>query len=515
MLVQCERKLTRTATQAGCACKTSRHTRSGNALEVAANFRRKSCVRTNLGYHWGKLEAMLGFNVLIFSAPEDQVIGSQIKALLERDSNFHVKQVCGHLSGSESGNGMPPQLLIAILPSAKQQMDTFLRKLHSFDVRTSLLFVLSPYLLSNGLPEGLEKSQDFLILPLNETDLLFRVRRLINTGHRSVAIRQATEACGLAQLLGEDPNFVNLKRRIPIVARFDSTVLLTGETGTGKERFARALHYSSPRAAKPFLPVNCGAIPVELFESELYGHRRGAFTGAVSAEPGLIAEAEGGTLFLDEVETLSLTSQVKLLRFLQDQVYYPVGSAKPKQAKVWILASTNIELPLKIQEGTFREDLYYRLAVISLALPPLRQRKGDIPLLANHFWQMYSAKVGRDARPLSREVMNVLCRYDWPGNVRELQNVIQQLAVLSDESEAVKPEDLPIPHLAPGSPAQLNSFAERKASVIAEFEKHYLTDLLRSHRGNVTHAAQEAGKDRRAFGRLIKKYHIDKRRIAD
>lgn len=453
---------------------------------------------------------MLRSNILILSAHEDQVIGSQIKDLLQLDPNFKVEQVCGQFSD----RGVPPQLLIAILPAARQQIDTFLRKLHSIDVRTSLLFVLTPELLNNGLPQALEKSQDFLVLPLNETEVLWRVRRLINTNHRNVAIRQLTEACGLAQLLGEDPNFVNLKRRIPIVARFDSTVLLTGETGTGKERFARALHYSSPRASKPFLPVNCGAIPVELFESELYGHRRGAFTGAISAEPGLIAEAEGGTLFLDEVETLSMNSQVKLLRFLQDQVYYPVGSAKPKQAKVWILASTNIELPLKIQDGTFREDLYYRLAVISLALPPLRQRKGDIPLLADHFWRMYSDRVGRDAQPLSTEVMDALCRHNWPGNVRELQNVIQQLAVLS-ESEVIKPEDLPIPHTVANHSSKLDSFAKRKASVIAEFEKHYLTDLLRVHRGNVTHAAQEAGKDRRALGRLIKKYQIDKRRIAE
>ena len=457
---------------------------------------------------------MLRSDILIFSAPDERAIGSQIKDFLERDKSFDVAHVCGQLSDAGPVHGRPPQLLIAVVPAAKQHTAAFLRELHSLDVRTSLLTVVTPTLLNNGHAEGLEKAQDFLTMPLEETEVLFRVRRLIDSGHRNVAIRQATEACGLAQLLGEDPNFVNLKRRIPVVARFDSTVLLTGETGTGKERFARALHYSSPRAAKPFLPVNCGAIPVDLFESELYGHRRGAFTGAVSAEPGLIAEAEGGTLFLDEVETLSLTSQVKLLRFLQDQVYYPVGSAKPKQAKVWIVASTNIELPLKIQDGTFREDLYYRLAVISLALPPLRQRKGDIPLLADHFWKMYSDRAGRHPQPLSAEVMDALCCYNWPGNVRELQNVIQQLAVLT-EAEVIRPEDLPIPRAQSTQAGKLDSFAQRKAFIIAEFEKDYLTDLLRIHRGNVTHAAQEAGKDRRAFGRLIKKHQIDKRRIAD
>jgi transcriptional regulator with PAS, ATPase and Fis domain len=180
----------------------------------------------------------------------------------------------------------------------------------------------------------------------------------------------------------------------------------------------------------------------------------------------------------------------------------PVGSGKPKQANVWILASTNIELPLKIQDGTFREDLYYRLAVIGLALPPLRQRPGDISLLASHFWKIYSPRAGRKGE-LPPDVVAALSRHNWPGNVRELQNVIQQLAV--SEAEPLQPQDLMIPHaeeLADSNPA---SFAQRKALVIADFEKRYLTELLRTHQGNVTHAALEAGKDRRALGRLIKK----------
>ena len=458
----------------------------------------------------GKVKFMLRSNILIFSAHEDKETASQLKHLLQSDTNLNVKQVCGQLNDAELAQGVPPQLLIAIAPTLTKETDSFLKELNSLDVRTSLLTVASPDVVKTG---GFEKSQDFLFTPLQEDEVLLRVRRLLNASQRNTAITRATQTCGLAQILGEDPKMVHLKRRIPIVARFDSTVLLTGETGTGKEQFARALHYSSPRAAKPFLPVNCGAIPTDLFESELYGHRRGAFTGAVSAEPGLIAEAEGGTLFLDEVETLNITNQVKLLRFLQDQVYYPVGSARPKQANVWILASTNIELPLKIQDGTFREDLYYRLAVISLALPPLRQRKTDIPLLAAHFWKMYSERAGRTPPPLSVAVMESLCRYHWPGNVRELQNVIQQLTVLS-ELEAIRPENLPIPKTEAEECCESNSFAQRKASLIAEFEKHYLTDLLRTHNGNVTHAAQEAGKDRRAFGRLIKKYQIDKSEVA-
>lgn len=453
-------------------------------------------------------------NILILVTEEGKPLGTQIKNLLQSDSSFSARMLYGTPGESGLCREAAPRVVIAVLPSDREEAVAFLRELHSLELRSSLLAVVNPEALNNGFTEGLGHSQDFLVTPLRESEVILRIRRLVGTGNRATAIREATEACGMAQLIGEDPKLVNLKRRIPIVARFDSTVLLTGETGTGKERFARALHYSSPRASKPFLPVNCGAIPIELFESELYGHRKGAFTGAVSAEPGLISEAEGGTVFLDEVETLSLASQVKLLRFLQDQMYYPVGSARPKQANVWILASTNIELPLKIQEGTFREDLYYRLAVISLGLPPLRQRVGDIPLLAAHFWKMYSAKAGRAHQPLSPQVMEALSRHTWPGNVRELQNVVQQLAVLSD-SETVKPEDLPIPFETSASAPGGSSFATRKARAIEEFEKRYLTELLRIHCGNVTHAAQEAKKDRRALGRLIKKHQIDKRQILD
>src|SRR6185312_2685979 len=450
-------------------------------------------------------------NILILVAEDGRLLGSQIKDLLQRDSSFAVRLIEGP-GEADKIREAASHVVVAVVPGVKDEVAKFLRDLRALDVRAAVLTVINPEVVTNGLGETLGFSGDILVTPLRESELFLRVRRLAKSGQRLTAIREATEACGLSQLIGEDRQLVSLKRRIPVVARFDSTVLLTGETGTGKERFARALHYSSPRSSMPFLPVNCGAIPIDLFESELFGHRRGAFTGAIDGQPGLIAEAEGGTLFLDEVETLSMASQIKLLRFLQDQVYYPVGSAKPKQANVWILASTNIELPIKIREGTFREDLYYRLAVISLALPPLRQRKGDIPLLASHFWKMYSERAGRADQALPPKVLKALCRHEWPGNVRELQNVVQQLAVLS-ESETVQPEDLPI-RFKDEVPVS-NSFAQRKAVVIEEFEKNYLIDLLRVHRGNITHAALEAGKDRRALGRLIKKHQIRRHQIND
>jgi DNA-binding NtrC family response regulator len=445
-------------------------------------------------------------NITILDEELKQQVGFQLKRILQREAVYEVNLVDGFVGVRSELTSTAPHLIIPILPPIWRSAQELLSELQQLQNEIPILPVISSNALSEGFEAGLVGTQDFLVMPLREAEVSLRVRRLARID-RQLSMPLQLEARPLAQMIGEDPAFLTLKRKIPGVARFESTVLLTGETGTGKERFARALHYSSRRAGKPFLAVNCGAIPEDLFESELYGHRKGAFTGACAAQPGLIAEAENGTLFLDEIETLSLAGQVKLLRFLQDQTYYPVGSARPRQANVWILASTNVELPRRIHEGTFREDLFYRLAVIALALPPLRERKSDIPLLAAHFWKLYSARAGRGSGELSLDVIDALCEHSWPGNVRELENVVQQLAVLTDSDE-VRPEDLPMRRVA--TSRSRTSFTQMKTRIIEEFERGYITELLRLHRGNVTRAAREAGKDRRALGRLIKKYRIAK-----
>lgn len=321
--------------------------------------------------------------------------------------------------------------------------------------------------------------------------------------------RPETETLVLDQIIGEDPAFRAVKRKLPLLACSDTCVLLAGETGTGKELCARAVHYLSPRAGKPFLPVNCGAIPAELFERELFGHEKGAFTGASTPSRGLVAEAEGGTLLLDEVETLSLSAQVKLLRFLEDQTYYALGSPRLRQGDVRIISATNADLPSKVQGGAFRQDLFYRLAVLTLLLPPLRERRTDIPLLVAHFWARYADQRGGQDRRLSPRAVEALCQYAWPGNVRELQNVLRQVAMLT-EAQTLEPEDLPIsPPPVPRTVRGL-SLKQVKAEAIAQVENAYVTEMLRAHGGNVTRAAREAQMERRAFGRLIKKYRLAK-----
>lgn len=439
--------------------------------------------------------------VVIVDAEEGQRVGSQLEAILRRERCYRISLVdgCAGESSAEAASG----LVVPVLPEAREKAGKLLAALRSWEGTAPFLPVVHADLLHQF--SGEIDARDFLVTPLRESEVCVRVRWLAIGRQETGAAEQ--DACALGQIVGEDDAVLALKRKLVRVAQFEPTVLLTGETGTGKERCARALHYLSRRAGKPFLPVNCGAIPVDLFESELYGHHKGAFTSAVGSQPGLIAEAEGGTLYLDEIEALSLASQVKLLRFLQDHTYYPVGSSKARQANVWIVASTNVELPVKIQEGTFRNDLFYRLSVVNIALPTLRERRRDIPLLAAHFWSLYGPRCGRSAQGISPQVVEALCEYGWPGNVRELENVIQQIAVLM-ESDFIRPQDLPIPLLKSRSGLDGHSFTQRKSMAIEQFERSYVAELLRTHQGNITHAAREAQKDRRAFGRLAKKYGL-------
>jgi two-component system response regulator AtoC len=285
--------------------------------------------------------------------------------------------------------------------------------------------------------------------------------------------------------------------------------LISGETGSGKEVFSRAIHYQSARHGKPFVPVNCGALPDHLFENELFGHVKGAFTDASSAENGLIAEAEGGTLFLDEIDTLSQAGQVKLLRFLQDGEYRPVGSARSVNADVRILAATNADLLKQVEKKQFREDLYYRLNALSLSIPSLRDRLEDVVPLTAQFLDRYAREHGQNVRLVSSDAMDKLMGYSWPGNVRELESVITR-ALTFTRAPVLQPEDFELPS-APGDGApRIRSLREAKTTTITAFERRYLAGLLAQHRGNVTHAAIAAGKERRSFQRLLRKHNLDR-----
>jgi len=334
-----------------------------------------------------------------------------------------------------------------------------------------------------------------------------RVLRLRQHPAEEEALPQPSEEkSGLPQLLGESPAFLAEIRKIPLLAQCDVNVLISGETGTGKELCARAIHYLSPRAGRPFIAVNCGAIPVELVENELFGHERGAFTDASTAQGGLIHEAEGGTLFLDEIACLPLLAQVKLLRFLQDKEYRRLGSTKTQQGDVRVVAAMNIDLEEAVREGKLRQDLYYRLNIIPLVLPPLRERREDIPLLARYFLAKYAAKLNKYVTDCSPDVMQLLVLYEWPGNVRELEHTIERAVVLSEQA-VIHKADIILPRVA--AAAHQDSFQEAKAKVIARFERTYIQGLLLAHQGNITKAARAAQKNRRAFWQLMRKHLLD------
>jgi DNA-binding NtrC family response regulator len=316
-------------------------------------------------------------------------------------------------------------------------------------------------------------------------------------------------------LLGESAAFAEVVRITCRVAPLDATVLIRGETGTGKELIGRAIHYLSPRRDGPFMPLNCGAIPDALVETELFGHARGAFTDAKEARQGVIAQARGGTLFLDELETLTPRGQIALLRFLQEQEYRPVGGVLVRDANVRVVGSTNADLADLAARGQYRQDLLFRLDVLSIEIPPLRARGDDALVLARAFVRRLSDQYRRPAKPLHAEAIAYLKRHSWPGNVRELENVVLRSFLLEDGPElrfAALPASPPGPTCAAprtgdrGLPLTEANFREAKARAIADFERAYVAELLARASGNIALAARIAGKERSRLGKLIRKY---------
>ena len=347
---------------------------------------------------------------------------------------------------------------------------------------------------------------DCLTPPFRSMDLLPRVWRLCHQRSQDESvILKLKERIGLKQLVGESPAWLAEIQKIPAVAQCDASVFLVGETGTGKEMVARAIHHLSPRSAKPFIAVNCGGMPLDLVENELFGHEAGAFTGANLSAVGLVQKADGGSLFLDEIDCLPLLAQAKLLRFLQEKEIRPVGANKTCRVDVRVIAASNANLEDAVREGRLRRDLFFRLSVLVMALPPLRERKGDISVLAHHFVAKYASASKTRVWDVSATALQKLELHTWPGNVRELENVIERSVILCPHG-VLGPQDIQLDN--PVRNEEAGPFRTRKAKVIAQFECAYLRDLLREHRGNISRAAAAAGKNRRAFWALMRKHQI-------
>ncbi|HAM3538488.1 TPA: two-component system response regulator GlrR [Escherichia coli] len=312
----------------------------------------------------------------------------------------------------------------------------------------------------------------------------------------------ATDERWREAIVTRSPLMLRLLEQARLVAQSDVSVLINGQSGTGKEIFAQAIHNASPRNSKPFIAINCGALPEQLLESELFGHARGAFTGAVSNREGLFQAAEGGTLFLDEIGDMPAPLQVKLLRVLQERKVRPLGSNRDIDIDVRIISATHRDLPKAMTRGEFREDLYYRLNVVSLKIPALAERTEDIPLLANHLLRQAAERHKPFVRAFSTDAMKRLMTASWPGNVRQLVNVIEQCVALTSSPVI---SDALVEQALEGENTALPTFVEARN----QFELNYLRKLLQITKGNVTHAARMAGRNRTEFYKLLSRHELD------
>jgi two-component system, NtrC family, response regulator GlrR len=368
--------------------------------------------------------------------------------------------------------------------------------------------VLSDSATAEDLAFAAKSYPDFYVGWPTPEDLLRRFEKLVKKTSRDCCEEALFAELGLHSLRGSARSFRQEIAKIPMLGRTSAPVLIAGETGTGKELCARAVHFASRRRGGPFIVVDCAALPDHLVENELFGHAQGAYTDARTTQKGLVALAERGSLFLDEIDSLSLAAQGKLLRFLEDRVYRPLGSERFLKGDVRLLAATNRPLEELVGNGKFRSDLFYRLNVLVLNLPPLRERVEDIRMLAQHFIAEAAREFEVGAPRLSEQALRQLEGYDWPGNVRELKNIIRRAVALCEGADLSLCDKLGLVK-SPGAGAPDSAkFKRARQAVIEAFERNFVQQLLAKHCGNITRAAGEAGKERRAFGRLVKKHRL-------
>ncbi len=369
------------------------------------------------------------------------------------------------------------------------------------------VIILTAYGSIESAVEAMKRgAYSYLTKPFEPQDLLLQIERALENRRLTVEIKR------LKGLLEERYDFANIVARsekmkrvlemVTQIAGTESTVYIHGESGTGKELIAKAIHLASERKDKPFVPINCAALPEPLMESELFGHEKGAFTGAVRSTKGLFTQAHGGTLFLDEIGDMPLSIQAKLLRALQERQFYPVGSEKPVAVDVRVIVATQKDLESHVKQGLFREDLFYRIHVIPIKLPPLRERKEDIPPLVEHFLNRFSQRMKKEVKGFMPQAMQRLMLYEWPGNVRELENTVEYAVAMTQRD--VITEELILQPNGVVSEESLRPLKEAKDA----YERGYLIHLLEICSGNVSKAAKLAGKYRADFYDLLKKHHL-------
>lgn len=395
--------------------------------------------------------------------------------------------------------GTPVDLVITDIKMPKTSGLDLIRHVRE-NFKDTEVMTITGYATITGAVEAVKTgAEEYLIKPFTDEELFFAVKRTLSKLHmrRAGNLQTIQKPLSAYGFIGESRAMQKVMDAINKVALSSANVLITGESGTGKELVARAIHYNSKRISAPFVPVNCGGIPEELLESELFGYVKGAFTGASETRAGFFQTADGGSIFLDEISETSLSMQVKLLRVLQDKEVCMVGANKTRKVDVRILAATNKDLLSLINKGIFREDLYFRLNVITIALPPLRERDDDVIILATHFARKYAEEMNKPPLHFSDKALEVLANYYWPGNVRELENTIQRLVVMTDD-DSIEVHDLP-PLMRFSAPTDL-----RLNRSLAEVEAEYIKNVLASVDGNKTRAAEILQIDRKTLREKLK-----------
>ena len=451
---------------------------------------------------------------------DEPIVCESLKRILDEEG-YEAESA---LSGKEAFEKMKGHPFDIVITDLKMPGIDGMEVLRTFrkDYPDSIIIMITGFSTVETAVEAMKLGAfDYIPKPFTPDEVAVVVKKAIEKKNlilENIYLRQELqEKYGFHNIVGKSKKMQEIYRIIAKVAVTDSTVLIYGQSGTGKELIARAIHFNSPRREKQFVPVDCAVLSENLLESELFGHVRGSFTGAVTTKPGLFEVADGGTVFLDEVGNISLSIQAKLLRVLQEREFTSVGGTKAKKVDIRLIAATNRDLEKMIKEEVFREDLYYRLNIVPIYLPTLKERQEDIPLLAVHFLRKYADEMGKTVKGFTPEAMEKLMRYPWPGNIRELENVVERTMVMID-GEMVGAEHLILPGQQekeiPENQVPLTSEAlkevkkQMREKAVEEIEKAFVLNALERHQWNVTRAAEEVGMLRPNFQALMRKHNL-------
>jgi two-component system response regulator GlrR len=441
----------------------------------------------------------------ILVVDDDSNLVELVKMRLE-SANYEVGTALDEENAMKAVKSRPFDVSIVDLQLVRQDGISLMQDLHSIDPEMPVIILTAHGSIESAVEAMKKGAYGYATKPFEPRDLLFQIEKALETRRLNFEIERLRglleERYGVSNIVARSEKMRSVLEQVSLSAKTDSTIYLKGESGTGKELVAKAVHLASERRGKPFVAINCAALPEALLESELFGHEKGAFTGAVRSTKGLFSHADGGTFFLDEIGDMPLAIQAKVLRVLEEKRFYPVGGARAVEADVRIIVATNKNLEEEVKKGSFREDLYYRIHVIPIELPSLRERKEDIPPLVEHFLKKFSEKMKRQIKKLAPQAMQRLMLYDWPGNVRELENTLEYAVAMTQQD--VITEDLVLLRARLASQEPWRPLKEAKQA----FEKDYLIRLLELSGGNVSRAARLAGKYRADFYDLLKKHGL-------